>query len=69
VDSVELAVLFDDIVSEFIGVVRSDTGTVGIMFIVSWTPRFIAAFAQREIGSAHDWDALHCSAIAFAMPA
>lgn len=66
--SVEPSVFFDDIVSEFVGVSRADTGAVRVVLLADHAKRFSAIGAWFAVGGADKTYALHWFAIASAMP-
>ena len=66
--SIEESVFIDQSIPFIFSVVGADTVAVGVVFQVNRAPRLSAAFPLREFVSADNTNALHCSAIAFAIP-
>ena len=66
--SVKPSFFFDDIVSEFVGVSGADTGAARVVLLADHSKRFSAIGAGFAVVRESNTNALHCAAIAEAMP-
>ena len=59
---------FNDSVAEFFGIAWPDASAVRVVFMADHANRFSAIGARLAVCGADDANALHCAAIAAAMP-
>lgn len=60
--------MFEQFPTVIFGIGGADTLTLCVMLLVFWAPRFAAVRTFGEIGGEDDRHALHCAAIALAIP-